>query len=121
MLSHAQFGGYWEQLGRSFEAALAALLDSHILSGLLDAPWMHPGGIDVTDDELFADAYNELADYAFQEVSRLVWARNTFTGKDAQEALKMPSILREMRSMLETYRAQLINESRRLDMRGGVQ
>src|SRR2546428_7140270 len=38
--SHAQYKGYWNQLGMQFQEEMEALLERHILSGLVDAPWV---------------------------------------------------------------------------------
>src|SRR5690606_35925548 len=44
LLVHTQFRGYWENLGSRFETEMRALLDRHLLSGLLSAPWIHVAG-----------------------------------------------------------------------------
>src|SRR5262249_2693044 len=48
LLVHAQYQ-YWKQLGVQFQEEMAALLERHVLKGLVDAPWVR------TDDPL-ADA-----------------------------------------------------------------
>src|SRR5262245_50848906 len=40
LLVHAQYQGYWSQLGMQFEEEMEALLERHVLKGLVDAPWV---------------------------------------------------------------------------------
>jgi hypothetical protein len=40
LLVHAQHQGYWRQLGMQFQKEMEALLEQHVLNGLVDAPWV---------------------------------------------------------------------------------
>jgi hypothetical protein len=65
LLVHAQTGGsagYWSSLGELFTRDLVALLDRHLLTGLIEAPWIaHPDDDDSTVyDEHFMSALQEL-------------------------------------------------------------
>ena len=40
LLVHAQHQGYWNQLGMQFQEEMEALLERHVLNGLVDAPWV---------------------------------------------------------------------------------
>ena len=40
LLVHAQYQGYWNQLGMQFQEDMEALLERHLLNGLVDAPWV---------------------------------------------------------------------------------
>src|SRR5262249_32552746 len=40
LLVHAQYQGYWNQLGMQFQEEMEALLERHVLNGLVDAPWV---------------------------------------------------------------------------------
>jgi hypothetical protein len=50
LLVHAQYQGYWNQLGMQFQEEMEALLERHVLNGLVDAPWVR------TDDPESDDA-----------------------------------------------------------------
>src|SRR4051794_37385039 len=56
LLVHSQYEGYWGQLGRRFERDMEALLDRHLLSGLIQAPWVRTGDPSTSDDQRFFSA-----------------------------------------------------------------
>src|SRR5262245_51715388 len=40
LLVHAQYQGYWSELGTQFQEEIELLLERHLLSGLIEAPWV---------------------------------------------------------------------------------
>lgn len=104
LLVHAQYpeeSGYWHELGISFENDVVALLNKHLLTGLLEAPWVHTGdALDMRGDQIFFGALQELTSYAFEEVDRL---------SKASRFARMwstlhPGLLNEAHTLLESYR-----------------
>ena len=78
LLVHAQSAdgdGYWSSLGASFADDLVALLDGHLLSGLVEAPWIRVSDRrdwgDPRNDQIFFGALQELTAYAAAEATRL--------------------------------------------------
>ena len=53
-----------------FQEELEALLERHLLSGLVDAPWVRTDDPESDDDGFFA-ALQELVAYAFEESVRI--------------------------------------------------
>jgi hypothetical protein len=53
LLVHAQYQGYWNQLGMQFQEELEALLQRHLLNGLVDAPWVRTDDPESDDDDGF--------------------------------------------------------------------
>jgi hypothetical protein len=97
LLMHAQAGeegGYWQSLGELFVRDLTALLDRHLLLGVLEAPWVCRTEMDGDPecDEDFLEALQEVMAYARSEAIRMTRA-HTDNG-----------ILCEMQSLLRTYR-----------------
>src|SRR5207253_9125001 len=66
LLVHAQYQGYWNQLGMQFQAEMEASLERHVLNGIVDATW----DLEDDDDDQFFDALQELIAYAFEESVR---------------------------------------------------
>ena len=48
LLVHAQHQGYWSKLGEQFEEEMLALLDRHLLAGLVSAPWVRLATLKLT-------------------------------------------------------------------------
>jgi hypothetical protein len=71
LLVHAQYQGYWSQLGMQFQEEMEASLQRHVLSGLVDAPWVRTDDPESDDDEGFFAALQELVAYAFEESVRI--------------------------------------------------
>ena len=97
LLVHAQAGeegGYWQSIGELFVREFSALLDRHLLSGVLEAPWVSRTDSDGTSncDETFLEALEEIMAYARSEVVRL-------TRAGAEDG-----ILCEVQKLLRTYR-----------------
>ncbi len=111
LLVHAQSAdgdGYWSLLGASFADDLVSLLDRHLLSGLVEAPWVcdsdRRGFEDPRNDQAFFDALQELTSYAAAEATRL----------DTVQATKRPDgILNEMQALVAKYRSIVTSTSGR--------
>jgi hypothetical protein len=101
LLVHSQFphaDAYWSALGSSFRDEMISLLDRHLLSGVLEAPWVcafHDAGrVDPRDDQSFFGALQDLSAYAIDEAKRL----ENGSGEGAQGG-----ILAEMQDLLRKY------------------
>ena len=114
---HVEEGAWWGKLGQSFIRDVTELLDDHLLSGLLDAPWIRSDDNVIAGDTRFDSALQELTAYVFDEVLRANKAGKYFW----PTARKKPamSILSDMRQILKMYRSLVIKESLRLQ--GGNQ
>ncbi len=111
LLVHSQSAdsdGYWCSFGEQFAKEFVSLLDRHLLSGLIEAPWVGIPDRDVNpaNDHLFLSALQELTVYAAAEASRLKQARErvlaSVSGLPETDAR---GILHEMQELLATYRA----------------
>jgi hypothetical protein len=107
LLVHAQYRGYWSQLGMQFEEETEALLERHVLKGLVDAPWVRTDDPESDDDRFFA-ALQELVAYAFEESARIKKEGRLFSR----------GILQEVQSLLQKYRSELVRQSDLLDQGG---
>jgi hypothetical protein len=110
LLVHAQSSdrdGYWSSLGEQFDKELVALLDRHLLVGLIEAPWIciHDIEGNTTNDHQFMSALQELTTYAAAEAARLQQARQMSALFSSLQARDAPGILGEMQELLATYRA----------------
>ncbi len=109
LLVHAQSSdkdGYWSSLGLEFIRDSVALLDGHLLSGLLEAPWLGIPDTDVnpTTDHLFLSALQELTAYATAEAERL--KRSSESVATCGSSLESDAgILDEMQRLLTKSRA----------------
>jgi hypothetical protein len=108
LLSHDQMLAYWKHLGRSCIADVEALLQRHLLGGILDVPWIHPAIGKRVDDTLFFSALQELMTYAFDEHARLEKERRNQSGQSTSDR---PGILAEMQTLLRHYRAELLAQA----------
>jgi hypothetical protein len=116
LLMHIQHEGYWKDLGLQFERDMEALLDRHLLAGLIDAPWVYTEDPRSADDHAFFAALQELVAYAFEEAVRVreagpFWKQNW---RDVP-ARSSRGILQEVQSLLQRYRGELVKESRLFD------
>ena len=118
LLSHHQALAYWEHLGRRFVADVEALLERHLLQGILEVSWIHPATGEMADDTQFFSALQELMAYAFEEYARLEKERrNQWWRRGTSDR---PGILEEMQALLQHYRAELLAVSGRLLQEGAT-
>jgi hypothetical protein len=117
LLVHAQYQGYWNQLGMQFEEEMEALLEQHVLKGLVDAPWVRTDDPESDDDRFFA-ALQELVAYAFEESVRIKKKGDLFPAWHEIPARSSRGILQEVQSLLQKYRSELVRQSRLLDQGG---
>jgi len=120
LLVHAQYQGYWKQLGMQFQEEMEALLERHLLSGLVDAPWVRTDDPESNDDDGFFAALQELVAYAFEESVRIKKKGRRFPGWHEIRVRSSPGILQEVQSLLQSYRSELVRQSRLLDQGGGA-
>jgi hypothetical protein len=118
LLVHAQYQGYWNQLGMQFQEEMEALLERHLLNGLVDAPWVLTDDPESDDDDRFFAALQELVAYAFEENVRIKKKGRLFSGWREIPARSSAGILQEVQSLLQKYRSELVKQSRVLE-RGG--
>lgn len=115
LLVHAQYSGYWSALGLQFEEDMHALLDRHLLAGLIVAPWVRSEGPERAGDRKFFDALQELVAYVFDEAVR-VSKNATRIASNSQEKLNGGGgILQEMQVLLSKYRSEVVKQSRLVD------
>jgi hypothetical protein len=115
LLGHAEYQGYWSQLGMQFQEEMEALLQRHVLSGLVDAPWVRTDDPESDDDDRFFAALQELVAYAFEESVRIKKTRRLFSSWHELPARSSHGILQEVQSLLQKYRSELVRQSRLLD------
>ena len=117
LLVHAQYQGYWNQLGMQFQDEMEALLERHVLNGLVDAPWVWTDDPESDDDEFFA-ALQELVGYAFEESVRIKKKGRLFPSWHEIPVRSSRGILQEVQSLLQKYRSELVRQSHLLDQGG---
>ncbi len=108
LLSHDQMLAFWKHLGRRYVADIEALLQRHLLRGILDVPWIHPAAGKKAEDTQFFSALQELMTYAFDEYARLEKGRRNQAGQSTSDP---PGILAEMQGLLRHCRAELLAQS----------
>ena len=118
LLVHAQYQGYWNQLGMQFQEEMEALLERHLLNGLVDAPWVRTDDPESDDDDGFFAALQELVAYAFEESARIKKEGRLFLGWYEKPVRSSGGILQEVQSLLQKYRSELVRQSRLLDQGG---
>ena len=118
LLVHAQYQGYWNQLGTQFQAEMEALLERHVLKGLVDAPWVRTDDLRSNDDHRFFAALQELVAYAFEESVRIKKKGRLFPSWHEIPVRSSRGILQEVQSLLQKYRSELVRQSRLLDQGG---
>jgi hypothetical protein len=112
LLIHAEHQGYWNELGKQFEEETLALLDRHLLAGLVSAPWVRSEDAESVDDTKFFSALQELVAYVFQESARLKKTSGNLFSKWHELPVRSSSgILYEMQSLLTKYRTEVIRQS----------
>jgi hypothetical protein len=115
LLVHAQYEGYWSRLGIQFQRDMEALLDRHILTGLLEAPWVRTDDPKSADDGTFYAALQLLVAYAFEEAVRIRKLGGFFRGWRNVPARYSCGILQEVQSLLRRYRSEVVRQSHLLD------
>jgi hypothetical protein len=115
LLVHAQYQGYWKQLGTQFQKEMEALLERHVLKGLVDAPWVRTDDLESDDDDRFFAALQELVAYAFEESVRIKKKGFLFPGWHEIPARSSRGILQEVQALLQKYRSELVRQSHLLD------
>ena len=118
LLVHAQYQGYWSHLGMQFQEEMEALLERHVLNGLVDAPWVRTDDPESDDDDGFFAALQELVAYAFEESVRIKKKGRLFPGWHEKPVRSSRGILQEVQSLLQKYRNELVRQSRLLDQGG---
>ena len=121
LLVHAKHKGFWSKLGEQFEEDMQALLDRHLLAGLVNAPWVRPGEAERGGDMEFFSALQELVAYVFEESVR-VKKKSGILFSRSQEipARSSGGILHEMQSLLQKYRTEVVRQSRQHDNGGRI-
>ena len=101
-----------------FEEEMEALLERHVLKGLVDAPWVRTDDPKSGDDDGFFAALQELVGYAFEESVRIKEKGRLFPGWHEIPARSSYGILHEVQSLLQKYRSELVRQSCLLDQGG---
>jgi len=109
------YQGYWDECGAQFQEEMEALLERHILNGLIEAPWVRTDDPTSDDDDGFFAALQELVAYAFEESVRIKKQGGLFPRWKEIPSRSSGGILQEMQSLLQKYRGELISQSRLLD------
>ena len=118
LLVHAQHQGYWNQLGEQFQEEMEAMLGRHVLSGLVDAPWVRTDDPENGEDDAFFAALQELVAYAFEESVRIKKKGLLFAGRRQVPGRSSRGILYEVQSLFQKYRSELVRQSPLLEQRG---
>ena len=118
LLVHSEYHGYWRAFGDQFKIEMEELLDRHILTGLLTAPWVRQSSAQFGDDDRFFAALQELVAYAYGESARVKQHR-LFMSKWRDIPARSPNgILEEMQGLLTKYKRLLKTQSH-LVVQGG--
>jgi hypothetical protein len=119
LLVHSEYDGYWGALGQDFRVELETLLGRHILSGLLDAPWVRQSWAQFGDDDKFFAALQELVAYAYGESTRVKQRRPSLFGMWQNAPAPSPNgILEEVQRLLFKYRKAIERQSRLMTQAG---
>jgi hypothetical protein len=114
LLIHAQYQGYWSELGMQCQQEIELLLERHLLSGLIEAPWVRTDDPKSNDDNRFFAALQELVAYAFEESIRIKKKGRLFPCWHEIPVRSSRGILQEVQSLLQKYRSELLRQSRLL-------
>src|SRR5262249_35178634 len=114
LLVHAQYQGYWSELGMQCQQEIELLLERHLLSGLIEAPWVHTDDPKSNDDGRFFSALQELMSYAFEESVRIKKKGQLFFRWHEIPVRSSRGILQEVQSLFQKYRSELVRQSRLL-------
>jgi hypothetical protein len=97
-----------------FQEEMEALLERHVLKGLVDAPWVRTDDPESDDDDRFFAGLQELVAYAFEESEE----GRLFPGWHEEPVRSSRGILQEVQSLLQKYRSELVRQSHLLDQGG---
>ena len=112
LLVHSEFDGYWRPFGEQLKKDMEKLLDRHLLSGLLAAPWVRASLAPFGDDDRFFAALKELVAYAYGEAVRVKQRRlGIFESWRDIPARSPNGILQEMQDVLSKYNHRLEKQS----------
>jgi hypothetical protein len=112
LLVHFEYAGYWRRLGQQLMVEMQGMLERHILSGLLAAPWVRDSWGQIGDDDRFIAALQELVAYAYGESARVKQRRLVLFPAWRDIPARQPNgILEEMQILLAKYRGDLEKES----------
>jgi hypothetical protein len=114
LLVHAQYQGYWSELGMQCQQEIELLLERHLLSGLIEASWVRTDDPKSDDDDRFFAALQELMAYAFEESVRIKKKGRLFPRWHEIPVRSSRGILQEVQSLLHKYRSELVRQSRLL-------
>jgi len=119
LLVHSEFDGYWRAIGDQFRTDMGALLERHILSGLVASPWVRQNWAQIGDDDRFFAALQELVAYAYGESAR-VKKRRLLLFRSWREIPARPSngILEEMQALIAKNREKIQREYGRISGAG---
>ena len=111
LLVHAQYQGYWRELGVQCQQEIELLLERHLLSGLIEAPWVRTDDPKSDDDDRFFAALQELMAYAFEESVRIKKKGRLFRRWHEISVSSSRGILHEVQSLLQKYRSEVVRQS----------
>jgi hypothetical protein len=119
LLVHSEYDGYWRGLGEEFSAEMEAVLERHILAGLLAAPWVRESWAQIGDDDKFFAALQELVAYAYGEFTRVKERRFLVFGTWRDVPARSPNgILEEVQRLLSKYRKLIERQSKLINQAG---
>jgi hypothetical protein len=119
LLVHDEYDGFWRSLGEEFSLEVLDMLRRHILSGLVDAPWVRGSWGQIGDDERFFAALQELVAYAYGESTRVKERRLLLFGRWRDVPARSPAgILEEVQRLLSKYRKLIERQSKLLSQSG---
>ena len=118
LLVHAEYDGYWRVLGQEFSVEMEALLERHILTGLLAAPWVRQSWAQIGDDDRFFAALQELVAYAYGESTRVKQRRLLLFERWRDVPARPNGILEEMQRLLSKYRKLIERQSKLISQAG---
>jgi hypothetical protein len=118
LLVHSEYDGYWRVLGQEFSVEMEALLERHILTGLLAAPWVRQSWAQIGDDDRFFAALQELVAYAYGESTRVKQRRLLLFERWRNVPARPNGILEEMQRLLSKYRKLIERQSNLVSQAG---
>ena len=99
-----------------FQQEIELLLEQHLLSGLIEAPWVRTGDPKSDDDDRFFAALQELMAYAFEESVRIKKKGRLFPRWHKIPVRSSRGILQEVQCLLHKYSSELVRQTRLLGL-----